>query len=49
MDMRAETFSFLFQKLNKFYNFNPVLIIFYYDLSLRKGIKMIFPNIKFFG
>ena len=49
MDMQAETFSFLFNKLKILYNFNPKIITCDFDLSLRKGLKKIFPDIKFFG
>ena len=49
MDMQAETFAFLFQKLKELYSFKPNIITCDFDFSLRKGIKTVYPNIKFFG
>ena len=49
MDMQAETFAFLFHKLKILYNFNPKILTCDFDLSLRKAIKKIYPDIKFFG
>ena len=42
-------FCFLFQKLKELYSFNPNIITCDFDFSLRKGIKTVYPNIKFFG
>lgn len=49
IDMQAETFAFLFHKLKILYNFYPKILTCDFDLSLRKGIKKIYPDIKFFG
>ena len=49
MDMQAETFAFLFNKLKILYDFNPTLLTCNFDFSLRKGLKRIYPDIKFYG
>ena len=49
MDMQAETFAFLFNKLKLLYDFNPRILTCDFDFSLRKGLKRIYPDIKFYG
>lgn len=48
LDELTTTFNFLFYILNKYYQFNPHIITCDFETSLRKSLKIIFPNMRIF-